>query len=90
MLPLTRKLPRTDWDWLHSPDWADLGAVESVASMCCLSMDCGQIRIYGRARLGMRIETLQLRMTGVAASFSTDHRFGQQRLTPKRNESLRV
>jgi hypothetical protein len=90
MLPLTRELARTDRDWLHSPDWADLGVVESVASMRCLSMDSGQIRIYGRARLGMRIETLQLRMAGVTASFSAEHRFGQQRLTPKRNEPLRV
>jgi len=90
MLPFARKLPRTDSDWLHTPGWANLGTVEGIASTRCLCMDSGQIRIDGRAGLGMRAKAHELRMVGIAASFSTEHRFGQQRLTPKRNQSLPV
>lgn len=38
----------------------------------------------------MRIETLQLRVTGIAASLPAQYRFSQKRFTPKRNEPLRV
>ena len=90
MLPLARKLARTDKDWLNNPDWADLGAIEGVATMCCLGMDRREIRVYGRARLGMRLETLQLRMVCVASRLAAEHCFGQQRLAPKRDETLGV
>lgn len=77
MQPLTRNLARTDRDWLNSPDWADLGAVESVAAMNCLGMDSGQIRIYGRARMWVRSETFQLRMAGIAACLAAEHCLGE-------------
>ena len=77
MLPLTRKLTGADRDCLDNPDWADLGAVEGVASLSGLGVDSSQIRIYSRTRLRMCPETLQLRMAGVAACFATEHCLGQ-------------
>ena len=90
MPPLTRKLTRTDRDWLNSPDWADLGAIEGVATVYCLGMDRCEIRVYGRARLGMRLEALQLRMACIASRLAAEHCFGQKRLAPKSNKTLRV
>ena len=90
MEPLERKLARTDRDRGNSPNWADLGMIEGIASMNCLGKDSGKIRVYSRASLGVRLETLQLWMAGVATCLTAEYGLGQQSLTPKRNEALRI
>jgi hypothetical protein len=85
-----RQLARTHRDSSNSPDRADPGLVEAIATFDRLGMHSGEIRVYGEARLRMRFETLQLRMAGVAARLAAEYCSGQQRLSPKRNESLRI
>lgn len=90
MLPLERKLAGTDGDGLDRPDRAEPGPIEGIATCHGLGMDSGQVRVDGKARLGVSPETLQLRMAGVAASLPAEHRPGQQGLAPQRHEPLRV
>ena len=90
MLPLMRQLAGTHRDCSNRPDRADPGPVEAIATFNRLGMHGGEIRVYGEARLRMRLETLQLRMAGVAARFAAEYCSGQQCLSPKRNEPLRI
>ena len=90
MVPFEGKLTRADRDRENSPNWADLGVIEGITSMNCLGKDGGKIRVYSRASLGVRLETLQLWMAGVAPRLTAEYGFGQQSLTPKRNEALPV
>ena len=90
MTPLIGQLTRADRNRINRPDRADLGTVKGISAFAGLVMDCGEVGIDRQARVPMRLETLKLRMVGVPARLAAKDSPGQQRLTPKRNQTLRV
>lgn len=88
--PLVGKLARTDRNVLNDPNRTDFGPVECVASVCGFVVNCGQVCVDGRARMRMRIETLNLWMMPVATRLATNDRLGQQSLAPQSNQTLRI
>ena len=64
--------------------------VEGVATATGLAMDGSQVRVHGRARLGMRLESLELWVIGVAARLTAEHRLCKEGLAPKCDKSLRI
>lgn len=83
-----RELARADRNVLNDPNRTDFGPIESVASMRGLVVNCGQVGVDSRARVRMRIETLELRMVRVATCLSANDRLGQQSLAPQGNQAL--
>ena len=77
VLPFKCQLAGADRDFFDIPDGADLGAIEGVAPMHCLRMNCSQVRVYGGTGLRVRAETFKLWMMSVAACFSPEHGFCQ-------------
>ena len=88
VLPLIINLARSDNDWFNNPDLPDFCAIEGIASLCSFGMDSGQVRIYGQARLRVRLEALQLWMLGVAQGLATKYCLCKQCLTPKGNKAF--
>jgi len=69
---------------------ADLAAVKGVATGHCFGMNALQVGTDRGARRRLRAKTLKLRMTPIAASVSAQHCPSQQRLSPQRDEALRI
>jgi len=90
VIPLVRKLARTDRNVLNDPSGTDFGPVECVASVCGLVVNCGQVRVDGRARIWMQIETLKLRVVRIATRLAAKNCLGQQSLAPQSYQTLWV
>lgn len=86
--PFMRELARTDRNVLNNPNRTDFRPIESVATMRSLVVNCGQVGVDSRARVRMRIETLDLRMVRVATCRAANNRLGQQSLAPQSNQAL--
>jgi hypothetical protein len=62
MRPLERDLVRADRNGPNRPDGTDLGLVEGIAAPRGLALDRREIRVDGEARIGMRLEAIELGM----------------------------
>src|SRR5690606_35473654 len=82
MRPFECDLARTDRYGLNRPNRTDLGAVESIAAPRGLSVDCSQIRGDREARMGMRLEAIELRMAQITARLAAKHGPSEQCLAP--------
>ena len=67
---------------------AKFGAIELVAARQCLCINHGEVTVGGRARRCAQPEPLQLRMLAVALGAATKHFAGEQRFSPKGDETL--
>lgn len=62
---------------MDCPDRADPGSIERVATCVGFAMNGGEIRIDRQAWMGVRFETVELGMGGIAARFAAKDRPGQ-------------
>ena len=90
MMPLMLDLADRDGNRRLRSHTADLAAIERVAAGNCLCVNALQVGTDGRTRRGLRAKTLKLWMTSVTASVSAQHCLGQQRLSPQRDQALRI
>lgn len=88
--PLVHELAGGDRNALNRPDRSDFGQIERVPAFTGLAMDCGEIGIDGKARMGMRPETLDLGMPRIAACFPAKDCPSQQSLAPQSYQPLPI
>src|SRR5690606_31678932 len=89
-LPFVLELPARNDYAFYRAHGADLGAVKAVAARQRLFMDGAQVGADGIARTGVRAKALELRVMAIAFGLAPQHRPRQQRLSPQRDEPLRV
>lgn len=90
VIPFVGDLAGCDGDPGDRSDRTNLGSIEPVAAPGGLVVYCRKVGIDGGARMGVRLESLQLRVMNIASRLPAKHGLGEQGLPPQRNEPLRI
>ena len=69
---------------------AKFGVIELVAARQCLCANRGEVTVDGGARSRAQPESLQLRMLPVAIGTAAKDFAGEQRFSPKGDQTLRI
>jgi hypothetical protein len=87
---LACELTGADRNAPSSPDWPDLGTVKGIAPFGRLVANAGEIPVDCQTRVRVRLEPIQLRMVGVAASLPAKDGLGQQGFTLQGDQPCRI
>src|SRR5688572_2840208 len=90
MIPLEFELPPRRHDTLAVAHRSDLRSIEGITTSIGFGVDDGQIPADCAARGGVLLKSQELRMVTIAARRTTQDRAREQRLTPERNQALRI
>jgi hypothetical protein len=81
--PLSHELTFVDVNELNWADRANLRSIECVPTSRRFAMDRDEVRIDRKARVGMRLEAIELGMIGIAACRAAKDGSCQQCLAPQ-------
>lgn len=90
VFPLVLELASCDDNRRDGAHGADFGPIESVAARRSFSVDGTKVRAHGVTRRGVGLEPHELRVMTVAFGRAPQHRPGEQRFAPERDEPLRI